>query len=105
MAAKKKTTTKSTQSTMSDLEKRLKRKIYSIYNSEPNGREKGFMESIYWGVGNRPYIDIQDVQKAGIKPNAKRISPSKTWYYATQDEAYKTLLYRLKKDGIWHSHR
>ena len=64
-----------------------KRKADTIFSAKPNGREKEYKESIYWGVGNKPYADMSDCKKAGIKIKAARKSPSGAWYYLSKSDA------------------
>lgn len=44
---------------------KAKKKADSIFNSKPNGREKQYEDSIFWGVA-KPYAYLKDCQKAGI---------------------------------------
>jgi hypothetical protein len=69
-----------------------KKAEYIFSKSRVNGREKDFMESIYFGVGPRPYADIKDCKKAGIKILKKNTSPSGAWYYLSKKEAVKLIL-------------
>lgn len=73
---------------------KAKAKANTIFNSKPNGREKEFMESIYWGVA-KPYADLKDCQKAGITIKKERISPGGAYYYITKADCVKLLTWLL----------
>lgn len=77
-------------------EKQAKAKADSIFSAKPNGREKGYKESIYWGVGTKPYADISDCKKAGIKILKSKISKSGAWYYISKSECVKLVLWLNK---------
>ncbi len=72
-----------------------KNKATSIFSSKPNGREKSFMESIYWGVGAKVYADIKDCKASGIKISSTRKSKSGAWYYLNKTEAIRLILYLI----------
>ena len=72
-----------------------KAKAKSIFGSKPNGREKEYFESIYWGVA-KPYADKKDCVKAGIKILPARESRGGVYYYLTQSDTAKLIMYLNK---------
>ena len=70
--------------------KKATAKATTIFNAKPNGREKGYMESIYWGV-NKPYAYLADCKKAGIVINKMKVSPGGAFYYITKAECIKLI--------------
>jgi len=71
-------------------DKKAAAKTSQIFSAKPNGREKGYMESIYWGVA-KPYAYLKDCIKAGVKIDKKRVTPGGAFYYINRADCTKVI--------------